>query len=128
MDCMQEWSDRVNSENIDRILELGHMLTTLSPEQKPMRMTLCASKLAGDGVARSTEEAYIMLTDACIHAEVWKLMDAYDQTLKDCDVYITKLKHAYKEAMVENAQLKAQLKIQVLPLKKKTTGRILREA
>ena len=124
MDCMKEWSDRVNDEQVNRILEIGEYLAVLPADQKPMRMTLAATRLHGEGVARSQEEAYVMLAEALVNSEVMKLIEGYDKTLRDFEVYITKLKQAYKDIMVENAQLKALLKIQVTPKRRKTTGKV----
>lgn len=80
-----EWADKVTNENVDRVLELGVFLSMLPADQKPMRMTLIANSLAGEGVARSQEEAYVMLMEAYAHAEVMKIMAWYDLMLAKLD-------------------------------------------
>ena len=54
MDCRDEWADRVNQEQIERVLQLGEFLMMLPADQKPMRMTLAASKLWGGGSRQVT--------------------------------------------------------------------------
>lgn len=116
-DCMEEWAERVHSENIDRILELGEFIAALPAEQKPLRMTLAASKLSGDGIARSQEEAYVMLMEACVHSEVWRLMGEYDKTLKDVDKYITKMRKMLKATLKENKRLQALVDQKIVPFR-----------
>ncbi len=114
MDCLHEWSDRVNDEQVVRVLDMGAKLTALPAEERPLKMTLIATQLWGEGVARSQEEAYVMLTDACVHAEVFKLMDQYDVMLKDMDAHMDKMMSYINTLEKDNQKLRAQLRIKQL--------------
>ena len=92
MDCRDEWADRVNQEQIEWVLQLGEFLMMLPADQKPMRMTLAASKLWGEGVARSQEEAYVMLSEACVNSEVMKLIEGYDTAMHQAEKHMDALK------------------------------------
>lgn len=81
MDCMQEWSDRVSREHIDRILELGERIMILPVEEKTFRLTLMTSQLVESGIAGSIEEAYVMLMEAYAHASNMQLMKWYEDML-----------------------------------------------
>jgi len=87
---MMEWADRVNQAQIERIFALGEYLTKIPEEYKPMKMTLLAMKLKDEGIARSEEEALVMLMEAYAWAEVQKIMDYYDGVLEKLELYITK--------------------------------------
>lgn len=78
MNCMQEWSDRVTNEQIQCILEIGELLYILPHHERPLRFTLMAAQLADNGVARSVEEANIMLMEAYAHASNMQLIKWYD--------------------------------------------------
>lgn len=90
MDCMTEWADRVNKAQIERIFDLGEYLTKVPEELKPMKMTLLAMKLKDEGIARSEEEALVMLMESYAWAEVQKIMDYYDSVLAKLEGYMTK--------------------------------------
>ena len=81
MDCMREWSDRVTDEQIQCILEIGKLLLILPYDERPLRFTLMASQLASNGVARSVEEANIMLLEAYAHATNMQLIGWYDDMI-----------------------------------------------
>lgn len=83
MDCMREWSDRMDDVKIQKILGYGEMITRLPPEEKPMRVTLLALQLVDDHLARSIEEGYVILMEAYAHAENMRLMEWYEQMLND---------------------------------------------
>ena len=110
MDCLHEWSDRINDEQVVRVLDMGAKLTALPAEERPLKMTLIATQLWGEGVARSQEEAYVMLTDACVHAEVFKLMDQYDVMLKDMDAHMDKMMKYINQLEKDNREMRIQLR------------------
>lgn len=111
MDCRDEWSSRIDSLQIDSILELGEVISSCSHHEKPAKMTLMASQLAGEGIARSQEEAYVMLTDACIHHEVWKLMISYDEAMKDAQESMVKMQALCVKLYRENQYFRSKLGI-----------------
>lgn len=117
MDCMQEWADRVCETQLEKILELGEHLVGLPPDEKPFRMTMAASQLAGEGVARSQEEAFVMLTDACVHAEVFKLMDQYDDMLRQMDRHMDRMMKYINQLEKDNRNLKAKIVVHNLKQK-----------
>jgi hypothetical protein len=116
-DCMEEWADRVDHENLHRVLELGEFLLTLPANQKPFRMTMAASKLAGEGVARSQEEAYTMLTDACVQAALLPMAQAYDEELKKAHRFVNKVMKLYKKTLKENNRLQALVDQKIAPFR-----------
>lgn len=116
-DCMEEWEDRVDHENVHRVLELGEVLMALPANQKPFRLTMAASKLAGEGVARSEEEAYTMLTDACVQAALLPMVQAYDEELKKAHRFVNKVMRMYKKTLKENKRLEALLDEKVTPFR-----------
>lgn len=64
------------------ILELGELIVILAPEDRPYRVTLMAVQLAGDGVARSTDEGYVMLMEAYAHAHLMQYKDDCEEEMK----------------------------------------------
>ena len=69
-----------------------------------------------------------MLSEACVNSEVMKLIEEYDTAMHQAEKHMDALKAEVLRLYEENQQLKAQLGIPILPIKKKTTGRIPREA
>lgn len=81
MDYIRERSDRVTDEQIQCILELGELLLILPHDERPLRLTLMAVQLVGNGVARSQEEAHVMLMEAYAHATNMQLIRWYDDMI-----------------------------------------------
>ena len=79
MDCMKDWTDRVDEPNLHRLLELGETLNSLPQEYKAYRAALMANSLFADGTARSQEDAYVMLMEVYAYAQVKEMMDVYDK-------------------------------------------------
>ena len=69
-----------------------------------------------------------MLSEACVNSEVMNLIEGYDTAMHQAEKHMDALKAEVLRLYEENQQLKAQLGIPILPIKKKTTGRIPREA
>lgn len=108
---MRDWSDRVVEEQLQRVLDHGEFLQIIPPNEKPMQMTLLAAQLWGDGIARSQEEAYVALADAMAHAQMWKLMDGYDDLLHQTEVHMDKLRAEMIRLQAENEALRKQVKV-----------------
>lgn len=108
---MRDWSDRSTEVQLQKVLELGEFLQIIPPNEKPMQMTLLAAQIWGDGMTRSQEEAYVALADAMTHAQVWKLMDAYDESLRQAEIHMDQLRTELLRVAAENEALRKQVKV-----------------